>query len=85
MFLLYFVAGIQELWARLSGKPVLFSLANARLIDKEADRSRFNHAKSERELELTFRPLEATVGDTIEWYRNNGWLSGSSMESGRPG
>ncbi len=75
MFLLYAVAGIQELWARLSGKPVLFSLAIARLMDKEADRSRFNHAKSERELGLTFRPLEATVGDTIGWYRNNGWLS----------
>lgn len=75
MFLLYAFAGIQELWARLSGKPVLFSLANARLLDKEADRSRFDHAKSERELGLTFRPLEATVGDTIGWYRNKGWLS----------
>jgi dihydroflavonol-4-reductase len=75
MSLLYAVAGVQELWARLSGKPVLFSLANARLIANEADRSRFNHAKSERELGLTFRPLETTVGDTIRWYRNKGWLS----------
>ncbi len=75
MFLLYAVAGIQELWARLSGKPVLFSLATARLLDNEVDRSRFNHATSERELGLTFRPLETTVGDTIRWYRNKGWLS----------
>ncbi len=77
MFLLYAVAGIQELWSRLSGKPVLFSLAAARLIANEADRSHFNHAKSERELGLTFRPLEATIGDTIDWYRNNGWLAES--------
>ncbi len=75
MFLLYAVASVQELWARVSGKPVLFSLATARLIANEADRSRFNHAKSERELGLAFRPLETTVRDTIDWYRNNGWLS----------
>ena len=83
MFLLYAVAGIQELWARLSGKPVLFSLANARLLDKEADRSHFNHAKSGRELGLAFRPLEVTIGETIAWYRDNGWLS--AMAENRPG
>jgi len=78
LFLLYAVAGIQELWGRVSGKPILFSIANARLLGKEADRSRFNHAKSERELGLSMRPVETTVGDTIAWYRSNGWLPASN-------
>lgn len=78
LLLLYVIATIQELWGRLSGKPILLSLANTRLLDKEADRSHFNHAKSARELGLSLRPVEATVGDTIAWYRNNGWLPAST-------
>ncbi|MGO4744868.1 SDR family oxidoreductase [Serratia quinivorans] len=68
--LLYLVATLQEAYARLSGKPVLLSLATVRLMVKEANRSHFNHAKSERELGLTFRPLEQTLQDTVAWLRN---------------
>ncbi|RSZ55881.1 SDR family oxidoreductase [Massilia atriviolacea] len=72
--LLYALAAVQELYARLTGKPVLLGLATVRLMVREAGRSHFNHANSERELGLTFRPLEDTVADTIAWYRSHGWF-----------
>lgn len=76
--LLFILATVQELYARISGKPVLLSLATVRLMRKEAGRTHFNHAKSERELKLTFRPLEQTVADTIAWYRSHGWLKAAA-------
>ncbi|NHZ32580.1 SDR family oxidoreductase [Massilia rubra] len=72
--LLYALAAVQELYARITGKPVLLSLATVRLMVKEAGRSHFNHAKSERELALKFRPLEQTMADTVAWYRSHGWF-----------
>ncbi|NHZ82485.1 NAD-dependent epimerase/dehydratase family protein [Massilia sp. CCM 8695] len=72
--LLYVLAAAQELYARISGRPILLGLATVRLMVKEAGRSHFNHAKSERELALKFRPLEQTVTDTIAWYRSHGWF-----------
>ena len=71
--LLYALAAVQEIYARISGRPVLLSMATVRLMVKEAGRTHFNHSKSERELALRFRPLEQTVADTVNWYRNNGW------------
>ncbi|WP_211461761.1 SDR family oxidoreductase [Collimonas silvisoli] len=72
--LLFALAGLQEIYARLSGKPILLSIATVRLMVKEADRTRFNHAKSERELGLKFRPVEDTVREVIAWYREQQWL-----------
>ncbi|HTD06373.1 SDR family oxidoreductase [Undibacterium sp.] len=72
--LLFLLAGLQEIYARISGKPILLSVATVRLMVKEADRTRFNHAKSERELGLKFRPVGDTLRDVIAWYRNHGWL-----------
>jgi dihydroflavonol-4-reductase len=70
-----FVAGLgYELIARVTRRPVLISLATARLIAREAERTHFDHAKSERELGVGFRPLEETVSDTVAWYRQNAWL-----------
>jgi dihydroflavonol-4-reductase len=70
-----FVAGLgYELIARVTRRPVLISLASARVIAREADRTHFDHSKSERELGVEFRPLEETVSDTVAWYRKNGWL-----------
>jgi len=72
--LLFALAGLQEIYARISGKPILLSIATVRLMVKEADRTRFNHAKSERELGLKFRPVDDTVSDVIAWYREHQWL-----------
>ncbi len=72
--LLYTLALAQELYARVSGKPVLLSLATVKLLAQENDRSHYDHSKSQRELGLTFRPIEETVRDTLNWYRAHGWL-----------
>jgi dihydroflavonol-4-reductase len=72
--LLYTLAVFYEAYARITGKPVLISVASARLIMEQAGRSLYNHAKSERELSLAFRPVEETLTDVIAWYRCNGYL-----------
>lgn len=73
--LLWPLAAGGEAWARLTGRPVLLGLATVRLIAREAERTRFDHAKSERALGLAFRPVEDTLRDEVEWYRTNGWLT----------
>lgn len=72
---LYLLAGLQEIWARFTRKPVLLSWSTVRLLVQEAGRTHFNHAKSEQELGLRFRPVEDTIRDEINWYRSNGWLT----------
>jgi dihydroflavonol-4-reductase len=74
MLILWVIALLQEIWGKFSGKPILLSLATVSLLKHEADRSRFDHCKSERELGLKFRPVESTIEDTIRWYRSNHWL-----------
>ncbi|MFI8337177.1 SDR family oxidoreductase [Pseudomonas taetrolens] len=69
---LYILASVQEAYARLTGKPVLLSMATLRLLIREEHRTCFNHRKSEQELGLTFRGLEQTITDTITWYREHG-------------
>ena len=71
---LYAFASVQELYARITGNPILLSLSTVRLMHKEADRTHFNPAKSERVLGLRFRPLEDTLRDTLRWYQSHGWL-----------
>ena len=53
------------------------------LLVQEADRSHYDHAKSERELGCTFRPAAETLADTIAWYRANGDLPARSIAPGR--
>jgi dihydroflavonol-4-reductase len=33
-----------------------------------------NHAKSEREIGISFRPFEETLADEVAWYRKHGEL-----------
>jgi len=69
---LYALAAVQEVYARLTGKPILLSMATLRLLIREEHRTCFNHHKSEQELDLSFRGLEQTIGDTVDWYREHG-------------
>ncbi|SDY31006.1 dihydroflavonol-4-reductase [Collimonas sp. OK242] len=78
--LLFALAGLQEIYARLTGKPILLSIATVQLMVKEADRTRFSHAKSERELGLKFRPVDDTLREVIVWYREHKWLPGLPVE-----
>lgn len=70
--LLLAIAIVSEAMARLTGKPTLLSLATVRLMLREAERSRFDHAKSERELGVSFRPVAETLRDEIAWFRAHG-------------
>jgi len=72
LWLLHVLALGNEGVARLMGKPVLLSWDMVRNIANENDRSRYNPAKSERELELHFRPVQETLRDTADWLRANG-------------
>ena len=82
--MMFALAAFQQLWARLTGKPALLSLATARLMASERNRSHFEHSKSERELGVRFRSVEETLGDAICWYRENGWLSRDAERQGQP-
>lgn len=73
--LLYVLGALGELQARLLGKPALLSLATVKILVREAGRTQFNHAKTERELGITFRPVAETLADEIGWFRANGYLS----------
>lgn len=68
MALLVIFAFLQEVYARLTSRPVLLSLATVLTMRAEADRTRFDHAKSERELGLRFRPIEETLRDEVAWF-----------------
>jgi dihydroflavonol-4-reductase len=79
--LLYALGAVNEFWARWSGRPALISLATARLMIRERNRTHFNHSKSEQELGVRFRPVEETLRDTIAWYRENRWLEGQTKQT----
>jgi dihydroflavonol-4-reductase len=74
VWLLYIVGTLEELKARLTGKPALLSLATVRLLEREEGRSRYSHALTERELGLRFRPLEETLRDEVSWFRQHGYV-----------
>ena len=74
MGVLYALGALSELWARVSGAPVLLSLATVKLMAQENDRSHYDHAKSERELGLRFRPVDETLADVVAYYRSAGIL-----------
>ncbi|MFH6564470.1 SDR family oxidoreductase [Pseudomonas kulmbachensis] len=73
---LYTLAAVQEIYARLTGKPILLSMATLRLMVREEHRSHFNQQKSAQELGLSFRALDLTIMDTVAWYRDHGWFEG---------
>ena len=74
MPMLYFIAGVNELWAQITRRPILLSLSTVRLMAEENGRTTFDHSKRELELGLRFRPIEETLRDEVAWYRDHGWL-----------
>lgn len=71
---LYLIAAANEIAARATGRPALLSWASVRSLTGEADRSRYDPSKSERELGLSFRRVEETLADEIAWFRSQGIL-----------
>ena len=60
------VAFFQEIFGRITGKEVLITREGVRLMHAKLA---VTSAKAERELGATFRPLDETLRDVVEWYR----------------
>lgn len=69
LWVMRLIAWASEIGHKLNKRPVLISRATVRLIARENERTRFSHAKSERELGLRFRPLAETLKDEVAWLR----------------
>lgn len=76
LWLMRLLAAGHEVYARLTGRPVLLSWAMVRTIATEDERSRYDPAKGERELGLRFRPVAETLHDEVDWLRANGLVPG---------
>jgi dihydroflavonol-4-reductase len=79
-WLLFVVATVQEAFARLTGKPVLLSLATARNLASDYGR-RFSADRIRVEFGLGFRPLQETLADELHWFGANGYLNSSTWRA----
>jgi dihydroflavonol-4-reductase len=70
-WLLETMARVDELRAKLTNTPVKLPLIGIQTLHLKRSVS---SAKAERELGATFRPLEQTLRDTVQWYRENGYV-----------
>lgn len=66
------VARVSALYGRLTGRDVLLTPEGIATL---RDDGRVSSEKAKRELGATFRPLEATLRDEVEWFAANGYLS----------
>ncbi len=73
-WLLLGYAALSEFWARVTKRPVLLSWAGARSILAEAKRSNFDSSRAVRELGVEFRPLEESLRDSLQYFREQGML-----------
>ena len=69
----YVIGALSELRARITRQPALISWATVQLLVSEADRQRFDHHKSERDLGIRFREIQETLRDAISWFKANGY------------
>ncbi|WCK03718.1 SDR family oxidoreductase [Agrobacterium tumefaciens] len=74
LWAMHLLAAGYEVYARLTRRPVLLSWAMVRTVADENERSRYDPAKSERELGLLFRPVAETLRDEVAWFRANGLI-----------
>src|SRR6185503_15741384 len=80
MFALAVMAALQEVWSRISGKPVLVNWQGYKTIREEGGRNEFDTTETQRELGVTFRPLEDTLRDAVRWFAARGALTSSEVE-----
>jgi dihydroflavonol-4-reductase len=67
MALVAVVAACNEAWARLTGRPVLLSRATYQNLRETGPYNAYDSSPAERELGVTFRPLEETLRDAVAW------------------
>ncbi len=63
-------AWAMEIYGRLTGKPILVSRQGVQTLHAK---TRVDSARAARELGATFRPLEQTLKDEVEWYKQHGY------------
>ncbi|HBU6430620.1 SDR family oxidoreductase [Klebsiella michiganensis] len=63
-----------EIYHRFTKKPILLSQSSVDLMIREYLRTNFSHEKSQRELGCEFRPLEDTLNDVLNWYKENNYI-----------
>ncbi len=61
-----------ETFSKITKRPALITLDAARTIHVKG---KIDSGKAKRELGASFRPLEESLFDSVEWYRKNGYLS----------
>ncbi len=64
-------AYFSEIYGKLTGRQILVSLNAIRNLH---EKFQWNSDKAIRELGVDFRPLEETLEDEIEWYKNYGYI-----------
>lgn len=73
--MLYAIAFLQEVYARLTGRPVLLSLATVNNMAADYGRE-FSAEKIRRKFGLDFRPMEQTLADEVMWTRQRAGAKG---------
>src|SRR5439155_7421110 len=66
-------ATVLELAAQLRRRETAVTRAGTRVL-LEGSRQRLSSQRAERELGVTFRPLDQTIADEANWYRGHGML-----------
>ena len=66
-----FVARILEGWASLSGKPPLTTFRNSMYALQEVYS---DPSKAIRDLDLPQTPIEVAIKDSVDWFRDNGYV-----------
>jgi dihydroflavonol-4-reductase len=62
------IAWLSQTVARLTGGTTLLTVSGIKTIDNP---HQISSAKAERELSASFRPLEDTLRDTVNWYKSH--------------
>ena len=62
-------AFISETYGRITRRPVLLRPAGARALHAKLS---WRSDKAIRELDVSFRPLDETMRDTVQWFRDHG-------------
>lgn len=75
------VAALLEAQARLRGKEPVATRTGVQVL-RDGDGRHFSSARAQQQLGIVFRPIEQTMADTAQWYREHGFLPAG--RAGRP-
>jgi dihydroflavonol-4-reductase len=78
-WLLEMLSRADEFRARVTNTPVRLPLVGIQTLHLKRG---VDSSKAQRELGASFRPLEDTLRDTVQWFREHGYVNGSSGATG---